>query len=116
MLRNRTLLVLCGTVALLLSKPLTSQEVHRHVVPQKLGAISFPTICKPAVQKQFERSVALLHSFACASAAVSFGEVAAADPNCAIAYWGLAMTHFHQLWDLLLLTLFFHRGLHHRDA
>jgi len=86
-------------VALLLAKTASSQEVHDHPVPEKLGTVSFPTTCKPAVQKQFERSVALLHSFAYGPAAESFGRVAAADPSCAIAHWGSGMAHLHQLWD-----------------
>jgi tetratricopeptide (TPR) repeat protein len=98
MLRACVYLALCGTLVLLLSKRCISQEVHDHVAPEKLGTVSFATTCKPAVQKQFERSVALLHSFAYASAAASFADVAA-DPNCAMAHWGMAMSHFHQLWD-----------------
>jgi tetratricopeptide (TPR) repeat protein len=51
------------------------------------------------VQKQFERAVALLHSFAYSAAEKAFREVIAKDPNCAMAHWGVAMTYFHQLWE-----------------
>lgn len=76
-----------------------AQEAHDHPVPEKLGAVSFPITCSPAVQAEFNRGVALLHSFAYAAAADSFRKVATGDSRCAIAHWGIAMTGFHQLWE-----------------
>ncbi len=61
--------------------------------------MSFPTTCAAAVQVEFNRAVALLHSFAYSAAEASFQGVAARDPHCAMAHWGIAMTHFHELWD-----------------
>ncbi len=77
-----------------------AQELHNHPAPEKLGTVSFPTSCKPEVQEEFNRAVALLHSFAYKDAGKGFDSVAQQDPDCAIAHWGNAMTHFHQLWDL----------------
>ncbi len=77
----------------------SAQENHNHGVPEKLGKVSFPTSCTPAVQEQFDRGVALLHSFAYTAAENAFKAIAESDPHCAIAHWGIAMTHFHQLWD-----------------
>ena len=76
-----------------------SQSMHGHPVPENLGEVSFETSCQPSVQKDFERGVALLHSFAYSAAEASFRKVAEKDPKCAIAHWGVAMTYFHQLWD-----------------
>jgi tetratricopeptide (TPR) repeat protein len=76
---------------------LSGQE-HEHPVPEKLGAVKFPTSCSSNVQTDFERGVALLHSFAYSAAEKAFRDVAAADPKCAIAHWGIAMTYFHPLW------------------
>lgn len=76
-----------------------AQETHDHPVPEKLGKVSFPTTCAPAVQQQFERGVALLHSFAYAAAENAFQSVAELDPQCAMAHWGVAMTYYHQLWE-----------------
>ncbi len=76
-----------------------AQETHNHPAPEKLGTVSFPISCKPAVQQQFNRGVALLHSFAYADARNAFQDVATLDPQCAIAHWGSAMTYFHQLWE-----------------
>lgn len=85
---------------LIVSPALTAQEEHSHsVAPEKLGIVSFPISCAPAVQQQFDRCVALLHSFAYAPAEQAFRAVAEQDPKCAMAHWGVAMTKFHQLWD-----------------
>ena len=78
---------------------LTAQEEHNHPAPEKLGTVSFPTSCKPGTQQEFNRAVALLHSFAYKAAEESFRSVTTQDPQCAIAHWGIAMTHFHQLWE-----------------
>ena len=84
----------------LLAAPFPSaQETHDHPAPEKLGKVSFPTSCAPAVQEQFERGVALLHSFAYAAAENAFQKVAELDPHCAMAHWGIAMTYDHQLWE-----------------
>jgi tetratricopeptide (TPR) repeat protein len=77
-----------------------AQQEHNHPAPEKLGTVSFPTSCKPEIQTEFNRAVALLHSFAYKAAEESFRRVAQQDPRCLIAHWGIAMTHFHQLWDL----------------
>jgi tetratricopeptide (TPR) repeat protein len=76
-----------------------AQEEHSHPVPEKLGTVAFATTCKPSVQPAFERGVALLHSFAYTAADEQFREVAAADPDCAIAHWGVAMAIYHPLWE-----------------
>lgn len=61
---------------------------------EKLGTVHFPTSCNPAVQPQFERAVALLHSFWFSEGLKAFGEIAQADPGCAMAHWGTAMLMF----------------------
>jgi tetratricopeptide (TPR) repeat protein len=73
--------------------------MHDHPAPEKLGRVSFPISCAPGVQDQFNRGVALLHSFAYTTAEHTFQEVADQDPKCAMAHWGMAMTYFHQLWE-----------------
>ena len=61
---------------------------------EKLGSVRFPTSCSPKVQPQFERAVALLHSFWFSEGLEAFGEIAEADPGCAMAHWGTAMLTF----------------------
>ena len=57
---------------------------------QKLGKVKFPSSCSPKVQAKVERGVAMLHSFWFPAAEAQFQEIAAEDPNCAIAAWGFA--------------------------
>ncbi len=85
----------------LLGAPVVADEEHQHPAgdPEKLGTVSFSTSCAPAVQKQFLRGVAMLHSFWYEEAERTFNEVAKADPACAMAYWGIAMSDFHPIWD-----------------
>jgi tetratricopeptide (TPR) repeat protein len=88
------------SLGLLFLVPFSSaQEAHNHGVPEKLGKVSLPISCAPAVQDQFNRAVALLHSFAYDAAENAFQAVAKQDPNCAMAHWGAAMAYFHPLWE-----------------
>jgi tetratricopeptide (TPR) repeat protein len=89
------------SVALALSVPAISQtEHHHHPAPEHLGTVHFETSCAPALQPAFDRATALLHSFAYDDADKGFADVAARDPTCAMAHWGRAMTHYHQLWEV----------------
>jgi hypothetical protein len=60
--------------------------------PERLGTVHFPTSCSPDVQKDFDRSVALLHSFWFSEAIKAFQGVLAKDSSCAMAHWGIAMS------------------------
>jgi tetratricopeptide (TPR) repeat protein len=79
--------------------PLTARKVHDHEPSGRLGKVSFPISCKAAVQKDFNRGVALLHSFSYSAADHVFRNIVQRDPQCAMAHWGIAMTGFHQLWE-----------------
>jgi tetratricopeptide (TPR) repeat protein len=58
---------------------------------EKLGKLSFPTSCDPKVQAEFERGVAMIHSYWFLIARRTFEGVLRQDPNCAMAYWGIAL-------------------------
>jgi len=60
---------------------------------EKLGKLSFPTSCDPKVQAEFERGVAMIHSYWFLIARRTFEGVLQQDPNCAIAHWGVAMDY-----------------------
>src|SRR5437867_3515685 len=62
------------------------------------GKVEFPVSCAPAVQSEFTRGVALLHSFFYEEARRVFTSVAEQDPKCAMAQWGIAMTWWHPIW------------------
>jgi len=60
---------------------------------EKLGKVTFPTSCDAKAQAQFERGVAMLHSYWFTEARKVFDAVIAQDPKCAMAYWGLAVNY-----------------------
>src|SRR6202789_1954506 len=66
---------------------------------ERLGTVSFSVTCAPAVQTSFVRGVALLHDFWYQEAQRQFEQIAQADPSCAMAHWGAAMSLYHQIWD-----------------
>ncbi len=80
---------------------LIADEGHHHeeVTAEQLGTVHFPVSCDASVQKPFEKGVALLHSFWYEEADKAFQEIAKDDPKCAMAYWGVAMSKWHQLWN-----------------
>ena len=70
---------------------------HQHQSEQ-LGRVMFETTCSPQAHATFLRGVAWLHSFEYEHAENRFNEAAVADPDCAIAQWGAAMSLYHPLW------------------
>jgi len=64
-----------------------------------LGRAHMQTSCASAVSVDFDRALALLHNFWYARAFERFNQVAKKDPECAMAYWGAAMTYNHPFWD-----------------
>jgi hypothetical protein len=82
------------------SAPSTAPQ-HEHGASDNvaIGSVNFPTSCSPTVQPDFNRAVALLHSFWYKKSEETFLAVAKADPSCGMAQWGVAMSHYRQLWD-----------------
>lgn len=62
------------------------------------GAVDFPISCSPAIQAEFVRGVALLHSFFYEEARHIFTASAEKDPACAMTQWGIAQTWWHPIW------------------
>jgi hypothetical protein len=79
---NKLLLGL--TVVVLISASVASAQ-------EKLGQVHFPVSCSAAAQQEFNRAVALLHSFWFDASAKAFAAVTQTDPGCAMGYWGEAM-------------------------
>ncbi len=66
---------------------------HDHGAPAgRLGSVHFATSCAAAVQPEFDRGVAQLHSFWFSAAVASFDSVLDSDPKCVMAHWGIAMS------------------------
>jgi len=62
------------------------------------GKVDFQIACAEGAQAEFNRGVALLHSFFYEEARRAFAAVAEKDPKCAMAQWGIAMTWWHPIW------------------
>ena len=62
------------------------------------GEVSFSLSCNYDTQESFDLAISLLHSFQYEDAEKAFVQVIDADPDCAMAYWGVAMSIYHSLW------------------
>ena len=67
---------------------------HDHGTAEKLGTVHFSTSCKGEAQTEFDRSVALLHSFQFSRAIQGFKATLSSDSTCGIAYWGIALSQW----------------------
>src|SRR6266513_4982835 len=83
-IKPKCLILAAGITAALSCSAFAQQD-------EKLGKLSFPTSCDPKVQAEFERGVAMIHSYWFLVARRVFEGVLQQDPGCAIAYWGIAM-------------------------
>ena len=94
---TRIRLVLSATLVAVHAVAAHAQQQHAHpqgASPEKLGTVHFPTSCSPAVAPQFDRAVALLHSFEFGASIRAFGDVLKQDSTCAMAYWGIALSRW----------------------
>jgi tetratricopeptide (TPR) repeat protein len=89
----------CFTATLVASLGATGLLAQHGHGSEGVGKAHMETSCAPAVQARFDRALALLHNFWYARALTQFQEIQKADPECAMAYWGAAMTYNHPLWD-----------------
>jgi tetratricopeptide (TPR) repeat protein len=62
------------------------------------GDVHFQISCDQQVQSNFDRAVAMLHSYSFQAASKTIGEVLKDDPNCAMGYWGLAASTMGSLF------------------
>src|SRR3954471_23156617 len=83
-MKPKCLLVVAAITAALTCSALGQQD-------EKLGKLSFPTSCDPKVQAEFERGVAMIHSYWFTIARRTFEGILREDPNCAMAHWGIAL-------------------------
>jgi tetratricopeptide (TPR) repeat protein len=95
----RLLMIVLSSLALSLS-PAWCDEGHQHsLTEEEVGSVHFVTSCAKTVGLSFNRAVALLHSFQYEQTRQAFVEISVQDPKCAMADWGIAMSHYHGLWD-----------------
>lgn len=79
----------------------TAQGDHGHPAGDlgRVGKVRFPVTCAPELQPDFDRAVAVLHSFFYEESERQFASIAQRDPRCAMAWWGIAMSLWHPLWE-----------------
>lgn len=85
------LIAVCALVLLAGAQP---SEYQHGSGGEKLGTVHFVTSCNPPAQREFNRGVALLHSFQFSRAIDGFHLTLKADPSCAMAYWGIALSQW----------------------
>jgi hypothetical protein len=81
--------------------PCSADEQHSHShfgEMGQVGTVRFPTSCSITAQPQFERAVAMLHSFWYEEAGKAFLSIVETEPTCSMAWWGMAMSLWHPLW------------------
>ena len=84
-----------GACVLILAAGSSISQEHQHpMAGEKLGTVRFATSCNGAAQKQVDRAVALLHSFQFSRTINGFNTALKADPSCAMAYWGIALSQW----------------------
>jgi len=86
------LTALAASLTLVTSVWADTDPANRAGDPEKLGRVHFKTSCSPEAQKQFERALAMLHSFFFPETVKAFTAIPATDASCAIAYWGIAIS------------------------
>lgn len=88
-MKTRKHLLVAAVAALFAS--VTSADEEHAVTQGQLGRVLFKTSCSADAQAVFDRALAMLHSFWFTEAGKTFGAALEKDPNCAIAYWGIAV-------------------------
>jgi hypothetical protein len=71
---------------------LAMAQGHQHEDGETLGTVQFATSCNEPAKGEFNRAIALLHSFQFSRAIDGFNAVLLKDPACAMAYWGIALS------------------------
>jgi hypothetical protein len=82
------------TVALMLLGGATGALAHEAIAgkpPEQLGRVEFPVSCNAAAQQEFNRAMALFHSFWFEPSKKSFMKVLEHDSECGMAHWGIAI-------------------------
>jgi tetratricopeptide (TPR) repeat protein len=84
---------------LLLTPVLAQQKQSPMEHIHGVGHVHMDVSCSPSLSADFDFALALLHNFWYARALEAFNKVIQANPQCAMAYWGAAMTYNHPFWD-----------------
>lgn len=86
------LLTALGATGARAKTPPHDEARHDHAATERLGSVHFETSCDAVAQPRFDRAVALMHSFQFGPAIAGYRSVLEADPDCAMAWWGIALS------------------------
>lgn len=64
----------------------------------QFGSVDFDVTCNKKIKNNFNLAIELLHSFEYDESEKVFAKIIDETPDCAMAYWGVAMCNFHALW------------------
>jgi tetratricopeptide (TPR) repeat protein len=95
----RSLKAVLASILFLVPLALCQEDHHHALTEEEVGSVHFSTSCPTELAGSFNGAVALLHSFQYEQARQAFAEIARQDPQCAMAEWGVAMSHYHGMWD-----------------
>jgi hypothetical protein len=87
----REFLLVTALVAVTALGPSTPANAQENA-DQKLGTVHFATSCNETAQRRFDRAMRYQHSFWYAESKEIYQDALKADPECAIAYWGIALS------------------------
>ena len=87
----RRMLFFLSLVTIVAVPALAQQHEHGAQPAERLGKVTFEVSCPAEVRADYNRGVALLHSFWYAAAIEQFNDVGKRAPSCAMVHWGVAM-------------------------
>src|SRR5438093_823470 len=96
MMKPKTLLPIAAFVIACAPGAFAQHDQHGAAPPDAIGSASvkFQTSCAAVVKDDFNKGVALLHSFWFPEAIKMFEGILARDPDCAMAHWGIALSNW----------------------
>jgi hypothetical protein len=80
------------------SFPAAAATIDNRLMSGRGGDVNFPISCGDQIQPRFDAALAALHAFWYGEAQTEFTAISHDDPDCAIAYWGVAMAQWNQIW------------------
>jgi hypothetical protein len=90
--------ILAALLALGAARSANAQSDAHDLMEGRGRDVSFPVSCGADIQPRFDAALAALHSFWYGQALKEFTAITEAKPDCAMAYWGIAMSIWNQIW------------------
>ena len=90
--------ILAALLALGAARSANAQSDAHDLMEGRGRDVSFPVSCGADIQPRFDAALAALHSFWYGQALKEFTAITEAKPDCAMAYWGIAISIWNQIW------------------